>query len=118
MANSFTLLGDLKAGRCSTTAKSTLMQRSVNANRLSICRERFTKGSVYMMSGFDETQNFRLSDAPSPYVSLMALFLKVARVSEAYQMNFSDSICTTSYLHCRTRTDNYLLRSSLREESF
>ncbi|KAF2543067.1 hypothetical protein F2Q68_00032053 [Brassica cretica] len=79
MANSFTLLGDLKAGRCSTTAKSMLMQGSVNANRLSICRERFTKGSVYMMSGFDETRNFRLSDAPSPYVSLMALFLKVAR---------------------------------------
>ncbi|KAH0922519.1 hypothetical protein HID58_022537 [Brassica napus] len=49
---------------------------SVNANRLSICRERFTKGSVYKMSGFDVTQNFRLSDAPSPYVSLMALFLK------------------------------------------
>ncbi|WZY99087.1 hypothetical protein YC2023_071416 [Brassica napus] len=77
IANSFTLLGDLKVGRCSTTTKQRLCKEgSVNANRLSICRERFTKGSVYKMSGFDVTQNFRLSDAPSPYVSLMALFLK------------------------------------------
>ncbi|KAG2249409.1 hypothetical protein Bca52824_089037 [Brassica carinata] len=75
IANSFTLLGDLKVGRCSTTAKQRLCKEGfVNANRLSICRERFTKGSVYTMSGFDFTRNFRLSDAPSPYVSLMALF--------------------------------------------
>ncbi|KAG5393947.1 hypothetical protein IGI04_023910, partial [Brassica rapa subsp. trilocularis] len=56
-------------GRCSTTSKQRLCKEgSVNANRLSICRERFPKGSVYKMSGFDVTQNFRLSDAPSPYL--------------------------------------------------
>uniref|UniRef100_A0A0D3ABC1 DUF223 domain-containing protein n=2 Tax=Brassica oleracea TaxID=3712 RepID=A0A0D3ABC1_BRAOL len=84
MANSFTLLADIKACRCSTTAEvrllrfweapnvkrgsklmgvdmllideqSTLMEGSVSVNLLSIFIERFSEGSVYTMCEFEET---------------------------------------------------------------
>ncbi|CDY58254.1 BnaC01g43780D [Brassica napus] len=84
MANSFTLLADIKAGRCSITAEvrllrfwespnvkrgsklmgvdmllidkqSTLMEGSVSVNLLSIFIERFSEGSVYTMCEFEET---------------------------------------------------------------
>ncbi|KAH0904195.1 hypothetical protein HID58_043698 [Brassica napus] len=86
MANSFTLLADIKAGRCSITAEvrllrfwespnvkrgsklmgvdmllidkqSTLMEGSVSVNLLSIFIERFSEGSVYTMCEFEVTQN-------------------------------------------------------------
>ncbi|KAH0891555.1 hypothetical protein HID58_053984 [Brassica napus] len=82
MAYSFTLLADIKAGRCSTTAEvrllrfweapnvkrgnkhmgvdmllideqSTLMEGSVSVNLLSIFIERFSEGSVYTMCEFE-----------------------------------------------------------------
>ncbi|CAN6925467.1 unnamed protein product, partial [Brassica oleracea var. botrytis] len=84
MANSFTLLADIKAGRCSIIAEvrllrfwespnvkrgsklmgvdmllidkqSTLMEGSVSVNLLSIFIERFSEGSVYTMCEFEET---------------------------------------------------------------
>ncbi|CAN6919501.1 unnamed protein product [Brassica oleracea] len=86
MANSFTLLADIKAGRCSIIAEvrllrfwespnvkrgsklmgvdmllidkqSTLMEGSVSVNLLSIFIERFSEGSVYTMCEFEVTQS-------------------------------------------------------------
>ncbi|KAF3578141.1 hypothetical protein DY000_02030184 [Brassica cretica] len=46
---------------------STIMQATINANRVSKFRERLAAGSMYSVSGFDVArcaQNFRLADSP------------------------------------------------------
>ncbi|KAF3583643.1 hypothetical protein F2Q69_00031960 [Brassica cretica] len=66
MANSYTLLADLRAGRCSNTVESTLIHGTVNATRSQTYRQDFNEGFIYSLSGFDVTRsnnNFRLSDA-------------------------------------------------------
>ncbi|WZZ42742.1 hypothetical protein YC2023_039001 [Brassica napus] len=86
MANSYTLLADLKAGRCSNTAelrllrfwearnvkkggelmsvdmllldeKSTLIQGSIGSIRQLRFRNRLSEGSVYALSGFDVSRS-------------------------------------------------------------
>ncbi|KAF2586240.1 hypothetical protein F2Q70_00036757 [Brassica cretica] len=86
MANSCTLLADLKAGRCSNTAevrllrvwearnvkkggelmsvdmllldeKSTLIQGSIGSIRQLRFRNRLSEGSVYALSGFDVSRS-------------------------------------------------------------
>ncbi|KAG2329636.1 hypothetical protein Bca4012_094675 [Brassica carinata] len=55
MANSYTLLANLRAGQCSNTAEVRLL------------RERLTEGSVYTLSRFDVTRSnpkFKLTDGP------------------------------------------------------
>ncbi|KAF3502070.1 hypothetical protein F2Q69_00040591 [Brassica cretica] len=96
MANSYTVLADLKAGGCSNTAEvrllrfweakninkrghlmsvemllvdehSTHIQGSVPVAIQLTFRGRLTEGSVYTLSGFDDTRSnpkFRLSDGP------------------------------------------------------
>ncbi|CAF1935453.1 unnamed protein product, partial [Brassica oleracea var. botrytis] len=58
MANSYTLLADLRAGRCSNTVEVRLLRQTY--------RQDFNEGFIYSLSGFDVTRsnnNFRLSDA-------------------------------------------------------
>ncbi|KAF3605792.1 hypothetical protein DY000_02048517 [Brassica cretica] len=86
MANSYTLLADLRAGRCSNTAEvrllrfwearntkkggelmsvdmlfvdeqSTLIHGTVNASRSQTYRQDFNEGSIYSLSGFDVTRS-------------------------------------------------------------
>ncbi|KAH0936270.1 hypothetical protein HID58_013387 [Brassica napus] len=67
MAKSYTLLDNLRAGRCSNTAESTVVQGSISAIRQLTFRGRLTEGSVYTLSGFDVTRSnpkFRLTDGP------------------------------------------------------
>ncbi|KAL0741908.1 hypothetical protein Bca4012_083421 [Brassica carinata] len=67
MANSYTVLADLRAGRCSNTAESTLVQGSVPAALQLTFRGRLSEGSIYTLRGFDVTRSnpkFRLSDEP------------------------------------------------------
>ncbi|CAN6986440.1 unnamed protein product, partial [Brassica oleracea var. botrytis] len=92
MANSYTVLADLRAGRCFNTAEVRLLRlweaknmnkrgqlmsvemllvdehvRSVPAAIQLTFRDRLSEGSVYTLSGFDVTRSnpkFRLSDGP------------------------------------------------------
>lgn len=86
MANSYTLLADLKTGRCSNTAEvrllrfwearntkkggelmsldmlfldeqSTLIQRTMSATRRHTYRPYLSEGSIYSLSGFDVTRS-------------------------------------------------------------
>ncbi|KAF3587892.1 hypothetical protein F2Q69_00029816 [Brassica cretica] len=86
MANSYTLLADLRAGRCSNTAEvrllrfwearntkkggelmsvdmlfvdeqSTLIHGTVNTSRSQTYRQDFNEGSIYSLSGFDVTRS-------------------------------------------------------------
>ncbi|KAG2298749.1 hypothetical protein Bca4012_010244 [Brassica carinata] len=86
MANSYTLLADLKAGRCSNTAEvrllrfwearntkkggelmsidmlfldeqSTLIQGTMNTKRIPTYRPYLNEGSIYTLSGFDVTRS-------------------------------------------------------------
>ncbi|KAH0881136.1 hypothetical protein HID58_068530 [Brassica napus] len=80
MANSYTLLADLRAGRCSNTVEVRLLRfwearNTKKGGDLSTCsswmniqtyRQDFNEGFIYSLSGFDVTRsnnNFRLSDA-------------------------------------------------------
>ncbi|CAH8362961.1 unnamed protein product [Eruca vesicaria subsp. sativa] len=102
MANSYALFADLKARRCSHTAKarntnrnssrsgelmsldmllidenSTLMQASIAAAREVRFRQSLTEGSVYSLAGFDVTRSnpkYRLSDAATDVNVCVSMF--------------------------------------------
>nr|VDC59260.1 unnamed protein product [Brassica rapa] len=106
MANSFTLLAYLKAGRCSNTAE-VRMQGCVGSKYQFRFRNRLTEGSVYSLSGFDVTRrnpNFRFSDAPSPYGSMMEpLLISYRSPLGPYLLSCSDYYeHTISYLNWQT----------------
>ena len=102
MVPTYTLLADLRAGRCSNTAEVRLL-RFWEARKV---RNRLTEGSVYSLSGFDVTRrnpNFRLSDAPSPYGSMMEpLLISYRSPLGPYLLSCSDYDHTISYLNWQT----------------
>ena len=70
-------------------------------------RNRLTEGSVYSLSGFDVTRrnpNFRFSDAPSPYGSMMEpLLISYRSPLGPYLLSCSDYYeHTISYLNWQT----------------
>ncbi|CAN7112451.1 unnamed protein product [Brassica rapa subsp. narinosa] len=81
MANLFTLLAYLKAGQCSNTSHSTLIQGNVNDNRI--------KGSVYSLSTC-------LSGAHVLFDSVKVRCLWKLRIRLSKLLSSSGSTITTS----------------------